>query len=75
MLAVPPAILDVLKLKVGGVVGLTVDEEGRLVVEPKPQPRYSLAELLVEQEAATEIMQNDELVEWTNSQPAGRELI
>jgi antitoxin ChpS len=45
MLAVPPAILDLLHLEVGAVVGLAVDG-GRLIVDPKVKPRYTLAELL-----------------------------
>ena len=44
MLAVPPAFLDQLHLQAGATVGLAVDH-GRLVVEPKPRPRYTLAEL------------------------------
>ena len=45
MLAVPPAFLDQLHLQAGAMVGLAIDH-GRLVVEPKPRPRYTLAELL-----------------------------
>ena len=45
MLAVPPALLDVLHLTAGAKVGLAVDN-GRLVVEPKARPRYTMAELL-----------------------------
>ena len=45
MLAVPPAILDLLHLQAGATVGLAV-EHGRLMIEPKPRPQYTLAELL-----------------------------
>ena len=45
MLAVPPALLDLLNLKVGTAVGMAVDG-GRLVVEASPRRRYTLAELL-----------------------------
>lgn len=45
MLAVPPALLDVLHLVAGAKVGLAVDD-GRLVVEPQAKPRYTMAELL-----------------------------
>ena len=45
MLAVPPAFLDQLHLQAGAMVGLAIDQ-GRLVVEPKPWPRYTMAELL-----------------------------
>lgn len=45
MLTVPPAFLDQLNLQAGATVGLAVDH-GCLVVDPKPRPRYTLAELL-----------------------------
>jgi antitoxin ChpS len=45
MLAVPPALLDLLHLEVGAKVGLAVDN-GRLVVEPTPRPKYKLSELI-----------------------------
>lgn len=45
MLAVPPAILDLLQLEVGATVGLAVDGE-RLIVDPRIKPRYTLQELL-----------------------------
>ena len=45
MLVVAPAFLDQLHLQAGATVGLAVDR-GRLVVEPRIRPRYTLAELL-----------------------------
>ena len=45
MLAVPPALLDLLNLKAGTAVGMVVDD-GRLVVEASPRRRYTLTELL-----------------------------
>ena len=45
MLAVPPALLEQLQIKAGATVGLGLDQ-GRLVVESLPKPRYTLAELL-----------------------------
>jgi antitoxin ChpS len=45
MLALPPAILDLLHLDVGSIVGLEVDGE-RLVVDPKVKPRHTLTKLL-----------------------------
>ena len=44
MMAVPPALLDLLHLGAGAKVGLAVDN-GRLVVDPQPRPRYTLDEL------------------------------
>jgi antitoxin ChpS len=45
MLAVPPALLDLLQLKAGASVGVDV-ADGQLVVKATPRPRYTLSELL-----------------------------
>jgi len=47
MSAVPPAQLDLLRLRPGARVGWAV-ESGRLVVELQPWPHYTLDELLAE---------------------------
>ena len=72
MMAVPPALLDLLHLLVGATVGMAVDG-GRLVVEPNPRPRYTLAELL----AASDYSQPQppEQREWVDAPAIGRELI
>ena len=72
MLAVPPAILDMLHLKAGTTVGLAVDH-GRLVIEPSPRPHYSLEELLAQCDASAAISQED--ISWLNEQPVGNELL
>ena len=45
MLAVPPALLELLHLKAGTSVGVAVDGD-RLVVAVSPKPRYTLEGLL-----------------------------
>ncbi len=72
MMAVPPALLDLLHLRVGATVGMAVDG-GRLVVEPNPRPRYTLAELL----AASDYSQPQppEQREWVDAPAIGSELI
>jgi antitoxin ChpS len=72
MLAVPPAILDLLHLHAGATVSLAVDH-GRLVVEPTLRPRYSLDELLAQCDASTEVSAEDRT--WLDSKPAGSELL
>jgi antitoxin ChpS len=72
MLAVPPAILDMLDLSAGLTVGLSV-EEGRLIVEPQPKPRYSLDELLARCNPDDPISPEDR--EWVDAPRAGGELI
>jgi antitoxin ChpS len=44
MLAVPPALLNILRLGPGAQVGMAIENE-RLVVEPQQQPRYTLDDL------------------------------
>ena len=72
MLAVPPAILELLHLHAGATVGLIVDGE-RLVVEPTPRPRYSLDELLTQCDASAEMSEEDRV--WLNGKPVGGELL
>ncbi len=72
MLAVPPAILDLLHLHAGSKVGLAV-ERGRLVVKPTPRPRYSLDELLAQCDASAEVSAEDRT--WLDSKPVGSELL
>lgn len=72
MLAVPPALLDVLHLTAGAKVGLAVDN-GRLVVKPQTRPCYTMAELL----AASDYSQPQpgEEREWVDAPAMGGELI
>ena len=72
MLAVPPALLDVLRLHAGAKVGIAV-ESGRLVVEPHPRPRYTLNELLAKCHPKAARSKQDR--EWLRSKPVGGELI
>ena len=72
MLAVPPAILDLLHLRAGATVGVAV-EDGRLVVEPQPRPRYSLDDLLAQCDASAEISAEDHA--WFDDKPVGSELL
>jgi antitoxin ChpS len=72
MLAVPPALLDVLDLRAGAKVGLAV-RSGRLVVEPQHRTRYTLDELLAQ--CDPKAPRGDEEREWLNDRPKGGELI
>ena len=74
MLAVPPAILDLLHLQAGATVGVAV-ADGRLVVDPKPRPRYTLAELLAEAAASGAYPLSAEEREWIDAPAVGKELI
>ena len=72
MLAVPPALLDILRLQPGARVGVTV-EKGRLIVRPHARPRYSLKELLAQCDAKAPRAKRDR--EWVRGKARGAELI
>jgi antitoxin ChpS len=72
MLAVPPAILDLLHLHAGSKVALAI-EHGRLMIEPSLKRHYTLDELLAQCNASTEI--NEEYQTWLNDKPTGGELL
>jgi antitoxin ChpS len=72
MLAVPPALLDILHLRPGAKVGLAV-RSGRLVVEPHQRPRYTLAELLAQ--CNPKAPRGKEERQWLHDKPTGGELI
>jgi antitoxin ChpS len=79
MLAVPPALLNVLHLQPGAKVGIAV-ERGRLVVEPRRHRRYTLVELLAQcdpkgRRPKQGSRASKQEQEWLHSKPAGRELI
>jgi antitoxin ChpS len=77
MLAVPPALLDILRLQPGAKVGLAI-ESGRLVVEPRHRPRYTLDELLVQCDPKARRAKGrgrKQEQEWLKSKPVGCELL
>jgi antitoxin ChpS len=72
MLAVPPALLELLQLQPGSTVGVAV-KGGRLVVSPQRRPRYALDDLLAQ--CHPKVQRNRKDREWLDSNPVGRELI
>jgi antitoxin ChpS len=72
MVAIPPVLLNLLHLEAGENVAIAV-ENGRLIVEPKPRPRYTMAELL----ASSDYSQPQPLQEreWIDTPAVGGELI
>jgi antitoxin ChpS len=73
VITIPPALLKMMNLDVGGQVSLTVTE-GELVARPiRPvRRRYSLEELLQGSEALTEL--NAETAWAREGEPIGREI-
>ena len=72
MLAVPPALLDILRLKAGAADGIAPDGEN-LVVKAVIRPRYTMKELLAASDYADAHVGEDR--DWLDTQPIGRELI
>jgi antitoxin ChpS len=72
MLAVPPALLDILRLQPGAQVGIAV-ESGRLIVEHQRRRRYTLNELLAQCNPKARRAKREQ--EWLDGKPAGGELI
>jgi antitoxin ChpS len=73
MMAIPKSILEGLGLSSNEKVALHIDG-GRLVVEPRPKPKYTLDELL----AQCQPIQSDDdkvLQDWDTAEPVGREMI
>ena len=73
MLAIPPTLLDLLQLKSGERINLSV-ERGRLVVHRK-RPKYSMEQLLKQTKSAARASWSREDREWTSGKAVGRELI
>ena len=71
MLAVPPALLDLLGLRTGAGVHIAV-EDGRLIVAPRTRPSYSLKELLAQCDANAPADDPDRT--WLEARPVGNEL-
>jgi len=71
MLAVPPALLELLHLEVGAAVGVAVEGE-QLVIKPNPKPRYTLDALLAASDYNTPL--SDEEREWIDAPLVGKEI-
>lgn len=72
MLAVPPALLNILRLGPGAKVGMAV-ESGHLVIHPQKRCRYSLDELLAQCDPRSR--RSKEELEWLSDKQVGGELI
>jgi len=72
MLSVPPAFLEQLHLQAGAEVGLAIEHD-RLMVDPHPYPRYSLAELLASSDYSQ--TQPAEERDWVDASAVGGEQV
>jgi len=72
MLAVPPVLLELLKLGAGAAVDIGV-ENGRLIVQPRVRPVYTLDQLLAQCDQID--TPSDEDRAWLDAKPVGKELL
>lgn len=72
MVALPPSFLEQLDIGARSTVTVTL-EEGRIVVEPKVRPRYTLVDLLAQCDADAPLSKED--TDWLSNNPVGNELI
>ena len=72
MLSVPPALLEILRLNPGELVGISIEGQ-RLIIEPSLRRRYTLQELLDASDYSQP--QPSEEREWVDAPAVGREEI
>ena len=72
MLAVPPALLNLINVGAGTTVEIAV-EKGRLIIQPKEFPRYSLDQLLAQCDENAPLSEEDRV--WLDAKPVGNELL
>lgn len=70
MFAIPKALLESLGLHPNAQVALSI-ADGRLIVDPQPRPRYTLAELVAQCDTSSPM--NEEARAWLAAEPVGRE--
>ena len=72
MLAVPPALLEILHLQIGATVGIAIEGE-RLIIQAQNRPKYTLEELLAQCDETIAISTEER--EWLDMKPVGAELL
>ncbi len=74
VMVVPKKILGLVDLKAGSQVRIGVGKNGRIVIEPRTKPHYTLAELLAKSPRnALKPSRQDR--EWLSGGPVGKEVI
>ena len=71
MMTIPKPVHEGLGLAANTKVALSV-EHGRLIVEPRPKPKYTLAELMAQCDLTAP--ESAEEREWQDTAPVGREV-
>jgi antitoxin ChpS len=71
VVALPPALLDELRLGAKSTVAIAIEGDG-IVLRPQARPRYTLSELIAACDDTAPLEPDDQ---WNSGPPAGRELI
>ncbi|MCL2010338.1 MAG: antitoxin [Synergistaceae bacterium] len=72
VLAIPPVMLDAMGLSVGTKVNVSIDG-GRIVVEQRSRPFYTLEELLAQCDPRQDFLPEEK--DWLESAAVGEELL
>lgn len=72
MLAVPPALLDILHLKPNSTVSLSI-ENGSICIRPVLKKQYELSDLLALCDASSSETEEDKI--WLNGSAVGEEIL
>jgi antitoxin ChpS len=72
VMAIPKRLLELVHLQSGSQVNIDV-QEGRLIVEPKNKPRYTLAELMAQCDLTQPQSATNEDGEWLIAPAVGAE--
>lgn len=70
VMTLPKKILDLVHLRTGSQVSIDV-QDGKLIIEPKPKPRYKLAELMAQCDLSQPLTVEEQ--EWLDAPLAGHE--
>ena len=73
MLAIPPVLLKLVNLQVNDNVEIDV-ENGRIIIEPRIRPSYTLDELLAQCNEEDFVLTAEDRV-WDEAKPVGNELL
>ena len=70
VMAIPKRLLELVHLQSGSQVNIDV-QDGRLIIEPKMKPRYTLAELMAQCDLSQSLSVEDR--EWLDTPAVGGE--
>jgi antitoxin ChpS len=70
VMAIPKRILELVHLQSGSQVNIDV-QDGRLIIDPKKKPRYTLAELMAQCDLSQPLSAEDR--EWLDAPAVGEE--